>query len=169
MGNEHRQVIKAVLTSHEGQRLLPMTTVLVKRYDGDVFAPPKLLYVDRDCCSSVGTSRAAAIFSGWRDLESLTEATEQLIGEMLEAFKDARETTGIRHLGHSKTQSSLHPDPPGVQLYTQAGSITNGGLTLPVYSCAHGSLESFHKHFILGKIMHIHLKVCFRDDSFHVI
>lgn len=161
MGNEHRQVLKPVLTSHKGQGLLPMTTGLVKRYGGAGFAPPTLLYVD--------TSRAAAIFSGWKDLKSLTEATEQLIGEMLEAFKDARETTGIRHLGHSKTQSSLHPDPPGVQLYTQAGSITNGGLTLPVYSCAHGSLESFHKHFIPSKIMHIHLKVCFRDDSFHVI
>ncbi|XP_077081364.1 uncharacterized protein LOC143734933 [Siphateles boraxobius] len=39
-------------------------------------------------------------------------------------------------------------DPPGVQLYTQTGSMTRGGLTLPVYRCARGftSLESFHNH-----------------------
>ncbi|KAL1269401.1 hypothetical protein QQF64_031690 [Cirrhinus molitorella] len=39
-------------------------------------------------------------------------------------------------------------DPPGVQLYTQTGSVTKGGLTLPVYRCARGStsLESFHNH-----------------------
>ncbi|XP_051953220.1 uncharacterized protein LOC127623061 [Xyrauchen texanus] len=53
-----------------------------------------------------------------------------------------------RHLGHPKAASSLYPGPPGVQLYTQTGSITKGGLTLPVYRCARGStsLESFHNH-----------------------
>ncbi|MEQ2199104.1 hypothetical protein XENOCAPTIV_024908 [Xenoophorus captivus] len=47
-------------------------------------------------------------------------------------------------------------DPPGVQLYTQTGTLTKGGISLPVYRCARGStsLESFHLHlhsFIPGK------------------
>ncbi|XP_070298207.1 uncharacterized protein [Salvelinus sp. IW2-2015] len=39
-------------------------------------------------------------------------------------------------------------DPPGVQLYTETGKITKGGVILPVYRCARGStsLESFHLH-----------------------
>nr|XP_055024627.1 uncharacterized protein LOC129414594 [Misgurnus anguillicaudatus] len=52
VGNEHGQVLMSVLTSHEGQGLLPMTTGLVRR----------------DCCSSAGTSRAAVMFSEWSDL-----------------------------------------------------------------------------------------------------
>ncbi|XP_067280417.1 uncharacterized protein [Pseudorasbora parva] len=68
VGNEHGQVLMSVLTSHEGQGLLPMTTGLVRRYEAAGVAPPTLLYMDRDCCSAVGTSRAAAMFSGWSDL-----------------------------------------------------------------------------------------------------
>ncbi|XP_074506424.1 uncharacterized protein LOC141776613 [Sebastes fasciatus] len=44
-------------------------------------------------------------------------------------------------------------DPPGVQLYTQTGRLTKGGVSLPVYRCARGStsLESFHlNRFIPG-------------------
>ncbi|XP_016108011.1 uncharacterized protein [Sinocyclocheilus grahami] len=103
------------------------------------------------------------------------EETEQLIGQMLEAFKDARETMGIPLMDQERmdviwdTQRRHLPciqDPPGVQLYTQTGSVTKRGLTLPVYRCARGStaLESFHNHlnrFIQGKITHIHLEVCF--------
>ncbi|XP_047220707.1 uncharacterized protein LOC124867991 [Girardinichthys multiradiatus] len=39
-------------------------------------------------------------------------------------------------------------DPPGVQLFTQTGTLTKGGISLPVYRCARGStsLESFHLH-----------------------
>ncbi|XP_033996627.1 uncharacterized protein LOC117490951 [Trematomus bernacchii] len=39
-------------------------------------------------------------------------------------------------------------DPPGVQLYTQTGRLTKGGVILPVYRCARGStsLESFRLH-----------------------
>ncbi len=241
----------SVLTSHEGQGLLPMTTSLVDRYKVAGVAPPTLLYVGRDCCSAVGSSRAAAMFSSWDDLvvrldvwhflrrftaglhtdshplyglfmaklsacifvwdegdvallreakrreleqqqgitgltdELLTsklsskqlaqhcrrctrgvEETELLIGEMLEAFKEARETMGIPLVDQERmaviwdTQRRHLPclqDPPGVQLYTQTGSITKGGLTLPVYCCARGSasLESFHNHlnrFIPGKV-----------------
>ncbi|KAK9963911.1 hypothetical protein ABG768_005130 [Culter alburnus] len=242
VGNEHGQVLMSVLTSHKGQGLLPMTTGLVRRYEAAGVAPPTLLYVDQDCCSSVGTSRAAAMFSGWSDLvvrldvwhfmrrfaaglhtdshplydlfmaklsacifvwdegdlsllkeakrreleqqqgirgltdDQLTgrltskqlaqhcrrctrgvEETEQLIRQMLEAFKDARETMGIPLVNQERmdviwdTQRRHLPciqDPPGVQLYTQTGSVTKGGLTLPVYRCARGStsLETFHNH-----------------------
>lgn len=251
VGNEHGQVLISVLTSHEGQGLLAMSSGLVGRYKAAGVAPPTLLYVDRDCCSSVGTSRAAAMFSAWTDLvvrldvwhfmrrfavglhtdshplyglfmaklsacifawdegdvallreakrreleqqqdirgltdEQLTsrltsrqlaqhcrrctrgvEETELLIGQMLEAFKDARETMGIPLVDQERmdviwqTQRRHLPcvqDPPGVQLYTQTGSVTKGGLTLPVYRCARGStsLESFHNHlnrFIPGTI-----------------
>ena len=39
-------------------------------------------------------------------------------------------------------------DPPDVSLYTVTGSVTKGGVTLPIYRCARGttSLESFHLH-----------------------
>ena len=45
-------------------------------------------------------------------------------------------------------------DPAGVELYTQTGQFTKGGVQLPVYRCARDStsLESFHlHHFIPGK------------------
>lgn len=224
VGNEHGQILMSVLTSNEGQGLLPMTTGLVNRYEAAGVAPPTTLYVDRDCCSSVGSSISAAMFSGWKDLvvrldvwhfmrrftaglhtdshplyslfmaklstciflwdqgdvallreakrreleqqQGITglsdellinrltskelawqcrrrtrgmEETEQLIGEMLEAFKDARETMGIPLVHQERmvviwsTQRkhvSCIQDPPGVQLYTQTGTIMKGGLTL---------------------------------------
>ncbi|KAI7797574.1 hypothetical protein IRJ41_016769, partial [Triplophysa rosa] len=232
----------SVLTSHEGQGLLPMTTGLVNRYKSAGVPPPHMLYVDRDCCSSMGTSRAGAMFVGWDDLvvrldvchfvrrfaaglhtvshplyglfmaklsacifewdegdvallreakrreleqrqdvTGLTdellmsklnpkqlaqhcrrrtrgaEVTEQLITETLEAFKDAKETMGIPLVDQERmsavweTQRRHLPciqDPPGVQMYTQTGSLSKGGVTLPVYRCARGStsLESFHNH-----------------------
>ncbi|RXN28818.1 hypothetical protein ROHU_018996 [Labeo rohita] len=85
------------------------------------------------------------------------EETEKLISEMLAAFTDSRETMGIPLIDQERmdviwdTQRRHLPciqDPPEVQLYTQTGSITKGGLTLPVYRCARGStsLESFHNH-----------------------
>ncbi|KAM8822470.1 uncharacterized protein AB9W97_004889 [Spinachia spinachia] len=47
-----------------------------------------------------------------------------------------------------RTHLSCIQDPPGVQLYTQTGRLTKGGVSLPVYRCARGStsLESFHLH-----------------------
>ena len=47
-------------------------------------------------------------------------------------------------------------DPPGVQLYTQTGTLKKGGIDLKVFRCARGStsLESYHLHlnrFIPGK------------------
>jgi len=48
------------------------------------------------------------------------------------------------------------PDPDTVQLYTETGSLTKGGVRLKTYRCGRGtvSLESFHRHlvtFIPGK------------------
>ena len=51
-------------------------------------------------------------------------------------------------------------DPPGVQLYTEVGTITKGGVELKVYRCARGStsLKSFHlhiNHFIPGRFHYL--------------
>lgn len=66
--------------------------------------------------------------------------------------------TQMRHL-------SCIQDPPGMQLYTETGRITKGGVSLPVYRCARGSssLKSFHLHlnqFIPGKCFPVCLSVC---------
>nr|XP_023654635.1 uncharacterized protein LOC111837076 [Paramormyrops kingsleyae] len=181
VGNEHGQVLMSVLTAHEGDGLLPMATGLMRRYREAGVPPPKLLYVDRDCCSSVGKSRAAAMFCEWEELVvrldvwhlmrrfavgvttdshqlyGLFMETERLIAELLEAFRDVKDTMGIplldsqrmdviwdtqrRHLGCIQ-------DPPGFRLYTETGQLTKGGIVLPTYRCARGSrsLDSFHLH-----------------------
>ena len=68
VGNEHGQILMSVLTAHEGAGLLPMAAGLMGRYDDAGVPPPKLLYVDRDCCSGTGRSRAAAMFHKWEEL-----------------------------------------------------------------------------------------------------
>lgn len=255
VSNEDGQILMSVLTSHEGQGLLPMTAGLVNRYKDAGVPPPQILYVDRDCCAPLCTSRAGAMFSGWDDLvvrldawhfmrrfaaglhtvhhplyglfmarlsacifewdkadvgllreakrrelekqqaaTGLTEElltskltrkqlaqhcrrrtrgaiiTEQLIRETLDAFKNTGQTTSIPLVDEEKmdviweTQRRHLPciqDPPGVQMYTQTGSVTKDGISLPVYRCVRGStsLESFHKHlnrFIPGKITYIY-------------
>lgn len=93
--------------------------------------------------------------------------TERLIGDLLESFGGAngRDTMGISLLDQDRIQKiwteqrrHLHciQDPPGVELYTETGRMTKGGISLPVYRCARGStsLESFHLHlnrFIPGR------------------
>ena len=51
VGNELSQVLSSVLTDSEGDGLGDMVTGLVERYRNSNVPPPKLLYVDRDCCS----------------------------------------------------------------------------------------------------------------------
>ncbi|MGH0120698.1 UNVERIFIED_CONTAM: hypothetical protein FKN15_031627 [Acipenser sinensis] len=68
VGNEFGQVLMSVLTSHKGEGLLPMAAGLMQRYQKAGEAPPKLLYVDRDCCSLGGVSKAAAMFPEWDQL-----------------------------------------------------------------------------------------------------
>ncbi|KAI4900998.1 hypothetical protein NFI96_017932, partial [Prochilodus magdalenae] len=65
VGNEDGQVLMSMLTSHEGGGLLHMAAGLMARYREAGIPPPKLLYVDRDCCSGKGRSRAAAMFHKW--------------------------------------------------------------------------------------------------------
>ena len=51
VGNELGHVLSSVLTDSEGDGLGDMVTGLVERYRNSNVPPPKLLYVDRDCCS----------------------------------------------------------------------------------------------------------------------
>ncbi|CAL8358257.1 unnamed protein product [Merluccius merluccius] len=251
IGNEHGQVLMSVLTDTEGSGLLSMAAGLVRRYRDAGVEPPQLLYVDRDCCSSHGTSKAAAVFKEWdklvvrldiwhlmrryasgvtteshqlyksflqqlslcifvwdpEDTAPLLDAkkrmlevqgmtfssdagvwrhvgrrdmathcrrrtrgaavTERLIDDLLESFGGAkgRDTMGIPLLDQDRIQAIRREqrrhlqciqDPPGVELYTEMGRLTRGGISLPVYRCARGStsLESFHLHlnrFIPGE------------------
>lgn len=68
VGNEFGQVLMSVLTAAEGDGLLPMAAGLMQRYRDAGVAPPELLYVDRDCCSSIGTPKSAALFHEWDKL-----------------------------------------------------------------------------------------------------
>ncbi|CAL8266768.1 unnamed protein product [Boreogadus saida] len=94
-------------------------------------------------------------------------ATERLIDDLLQTFGGAngRDTMGIPLLVRDRIQAiraeqrrhlECIQDPPGVELYTETGRLTKGGISLPTYRCARGStsLESFHLHlnpFIPGE------------------
>ncbi|CAM4568770.1 unnamed protein product [Leuciscus chuanchicus] len=69
VGNEHGQVLVSVLTAAEGHALDPMAAGLMKRYREAGEASPKVMYVDRDCCSQHGQSQVKAMFSEWDELE----------------------------------------------------------------------------------------------------
>ena len=68
VGNEFGQVLITVLTAAEGEGLLPMAAGLMRRYREAEVAPPQLIYVERDCCSSFGGSKTAALFHEWDEL-----------------------------------------------------------------------------------------------------
>uniref|UniRef100_A0A1A7X672 Uncharacterized protein n=1 Tax=Iconisemion striatum TaxID=60296 RepID=A0A1A7X672_9TELE len=87
------------------------------------------------------------------------EETTLLIQNLLDTFSGpaGHNTLNIPLLNALRIQDiwdtqrchlSCIQDPPGVQLYTQTGSLKKGGVSLPVYRCARGStsLESFHLH-----------------------
>ncbi|XP_075959015.1 uncharacterized protein LOC142962422 [Anarhichas minor] len=87
------------------------------------------------------------------------EETSLLIQELLDTFGGAagRDTLDIPLLdalciqdiwSTQRRHLSCIQDPPGMQLYTETGRLTKGGVSLPVYRCARGttSLESFHLH-----------------------
>ena len=63
-GNELAQVLSSVLTDLEGDGLGDMVTGLVERYRNCNLPPPKLLYVDRDCCST----KLKSHFHEWSNL-----------------------------------------------------------------------------------------------------
>nr|XP_055076379.1 uncharacterized protein LOC129455635 [Misgurnus anguillicaudatus] len=69
VGNEHGQVLVSVLTAAEGHGLHPMAAGLMKRYREAGEAAPKVMYVDRDCCSLHGKSQVKVMFSDWDELE----------------------------------------------------------------------------------------------------
>ena len=50
VASEHGQVLMNMLTASEGAGLKLMAEGLVKRYTDAGVSPPKLLYVNRDCC-----------------------------------------------------------------------------------------------------------------------
>ncbi|XP_038834482.1 uncharacterized protein LOC120032449 [Salvelinus namaycush] len=68
VGNEYGQVLITVLTDSEGEGLLDMAAGLQQRYSRAGVAPPKLLYVNRDCCALMGKGKTAAMFSQWDEL-----------------------------------------------------------------------------------------------------
>lgn len=57
-----------MLTAAEGHGLDAMASGLVKRYRDAGQVPPKVMYVDRDCCTQHGQSRVKAMFSDWDEL-----------------------------------------------------------------------------------------------------
>ena len=65
VGNEHGQVLMSVLTVGEGEALRAMTEGIVRRYELAREPPPTLLYVDRDCCSSMGQPKILSMFAPW--------------------------------------------------------------------------------------------------------
>ncbi|XP_077396008.1 uncharacterized protein LOC144032178 [Festucalex cinctus] len=68
VGNEHGQVLMSVLTAMEGEGLSSMIDGLVRRYREAGQPPPKVLYVDRDCCALTGQSKVASAFGEWDQL-----------------------------------------------------------------------------------------------------
>ena len=87
------------------------------------------------------------------------EATISLIGRLLQELggENGRDLMGVPlldqvRMDHIWRVQQRHirciQDLPGVQLYTEKGTIKKGGVVLTVYRCARGStsLESFHCH-----------------------
>ena len=68
VGKKHGQVLMRVLTAAEGTRLMDMAAGIQRRYETAGQSPPTPMYVDRDCCSSTGTSAVAHMFCRWPDL-----------------------------------------------------------------------------------------------------
>ena len=117
------------------------------------------------------TSRELALHCH-RTTRSAEEITEN-ITNLIEAFDgdQGHDTLGVPLFNHTRIWEEWEKarehvscilDPPGIQLYTEVGTTTKGGVELKVYRCARGStsLESFHlhlNHFIPGKLS---LSVC---------
>ena len=100
-----------------------------------------------------------------------TEDIVRNITNLIEFFdgEQGRDTLGVplfnsRRIREEWEKAREHVncilDPPGVQLYTEVGTITKGGVELKVYRCARGStsLDSFHlhiNHFIPGRFHYL--------------
>ncbi|KAK9518580.1 hypothetical protein VZT92_023882 [Zoarces viviparus] len=89
---------------------------------------------------------AAAIESLEEEDECIAEDVED--PTIFEPDRPAQQQPGQDIWSTQRTHLSCIQDQPGVQLYTQSGRLTKGGVILPVYRCARGStsLEFFHSH-----------------------
>lgn len=67
VANEKGQILMSVLTTCEGVGLAPMAAGLMKRYSDAREPPPKVLYVDHDCCEG-GVVKVKDLFSKWPEL-----------------------------------------------------------------------------------------------------
>lgn len=84
VGNEHGKILISVLTESEGLLgLKPLADGLVERFESEGClgschiiiryrradkTPPILMYTDRDCCNTAGSSRVNELFSDWDQL-----------------------------------------------------------------------------------------------------
>ncbi|XP_061107847.1 uncharacterized protein LOC133135094 [Conger conger] len=90
-----------------------------------------------------------------RGTDNTISLVDMLIGELIgDKGKDSMgvllfDTVRMMHLWRvQKRHVGCIQDPPNVQLYTETGTVTKGGIALKTYRCARGStsLESFHCH-----------------------
>ncbi|XP_051253283.1 uncharacterized protein LOC127362052 [Dicentrarchus labrax] len=68
IGNEHSQIVSFVLTCEEStEKLQPMCHAVVERFRLANQPVPKILYVDRGCCSSRVPTAVESLFQPWVD------------------------------------------------------------------------------------------------------
>ncbi len=83
--------------------------------------------------------------------------TRRLIQDLLSKMQDMTDACGVPIIDKQKMDSIWEvqrkhlrciQDPPNISLYVKTGTLRKGGMELPVYRCARGSvsLESFHLH-----------------------
>ena len=73
------------MTASEGFGLAPMANRLIKRYSTAGVAPPKVFYVDRDCCAA-SIVKTKELFHRWPDLLvrlDIWHFMRQLYGEFM--------------------------------------------------------------------------------------
>lgn len=70
VGNERGEILQCVLTTSEGvDSLQALAGGLMERYEKHHQPHPLVLYTDRDCCSSTGTSKLLELFGRWPNLQ----------------------------------------------------------------------------------------------------
>ena len=70
VGNERGEIVQSVLTSSESAvSLKKLADGLMSRYEKAGQTAPAVLYTDRDCCSSDGSSKYKELFGKWPNLE----------------------------------------------------------------------------------------------------
>lgn len=70
VGNKRGEIVQSVLTSSESAvSLKKLADGLMSRYEKAGQTAPAVLYTDRDCCSSDGSSKYKELFGKWPNLE----------------------------------------------------------------------------------------------------